>query len=363
MKLVDKETRLAMAVDICELGIYEHYVPAGQEVYCNKWCRSILGLSHHETETPDLIVQRVIDRAHPKDRDHVRGHYLDFLTGKTSGYEAEARLRVNSGTWQYISASAKAIERDTSGRPTHVLGFVKDITRFKQAELDLNKYTRQLQELSSELGIAQERERHRIASGMHDTAIQDLALAQIKLGQLKQQLASTSQRPAVEEIRELIDSAIQTTRSMVFELSPPVLYELGLKAALSWLCETLSTKYGVRFHFEADTLDAPLSENRKVILFQATRELALNVCQHADAREATIRLSMADHEIAITVEDQGKGFDMRGARNHSRDNSKFGLFSVKERMELLGGKTTIDSEPGRGTRVELRLPLHRSNER
>lgn len=357
MELVDNEVRLTMAVDFCELGIYEHYVPAGEKLYCNKWCRSILELPHGEPVSPDLFIQRLANRVHTDDWNHVRESYLDFLAGRSIRYEADARLQINSGTWKYISGFAKAIERDDAGTATHVVGVIKDITRYKQAELDRCKYTRQLQELSSQLGIAEERERHRIASGMHDTAIQDLALAQIKLGQLEQQFPDARLRPAVDEVRNLVDSAIRTTRTMVFELSPPVLYELGLEAALSWLCDTLDAKYGVRFDLKAESPDSPLPEDRKVILFQAIRELALNVCQHAGVQEATIQISTSDHHIAVVVEDRGRGFDMRGARNHSRENSEFGLFSIRERAKLLGGRVTIDSEPGRGTRVEFLLPL------
>ena len=136
---------------------------------------------------------------------------------------------------------------------------------------------------------------------------------------------------------------------------------LGFETALEWLAEQTSKKYGIALHFESDKQPKPLADDMRVILFQATRELLVNIAKHAVPGPARYPLTRQDNQIRINVEDDGAGFDITGteARVGSRDGG-FGLFSIRERMKYLGGCLECASGEGRGTRMSLVAPLKKS---
>ena len=159
------------------------------------------------------------------------------------------------------------------------------------------------------------------------------------------------------EIREFIEETIQDTRTLTFELSPPVLYELGLEAALGWLVNQTREKHGLQVDLIDDGQPKPLDNGCRVIAFLAVRELLFNVVKHARARSATISVSREDDTVRVDIEDDGIGFETSELDTNSSGSIGFGLFSVRERIQPLGGRLEIHSEPGGGTRVTVVLPL------
>ncbi len=237
-----------------------------------------------------------------------------------------------------------------------------EITERKKAEEKLLIYQKQLRSLASELSLAEERLRRRIATNVHDHVGQNLAISKIKIESLRESVSSSELAKGLEEIRDLIAQTIESTRSLTFELSPPVLYELGFEAAMEWLVRQTRQQHGLSADFKADGQTKPLDNNVRVLLFQAVRELLVNVAKHAQAHNVTVSTRRVGNEIQVSVEDDGVGFDISQTGAHDYKTGGFGLFSIRERLGHIGGHLEVESEPGLGTRVTLVAPINHKSE-
>ncbi|MFA6560704.1 MAG: PAS domain S-box protein [Verrucomicrobiia bacterium] len=246
--------------------------------------------------------------------------------------------------------------RDEQGGPAGMWAMVRDITERKQVEAALLEQQQRLRVLAAELAAAEQRERRRIAALLHDEVIQSLALARIQLGAVAQFQSSADSAKVVGESRKIIEQAIDNLRSLTYQLSPPILHELGLEAALDWLTEQFAGQYKFQCRFEDDGQPKPVDENVQTLLFVGVRELLLNVAKHARPTQAIVRAQKHDSTICIAVEDNGAGFDTAQVVRADRTGG-FGLFNLRERLSYLGGRCEIQSEPGRGTKVVLIAPL------
>ncbi len=225
-------------------------------------------------------------------------------------------------------------------------------------EKKLREQQDKLRSLSSELLLTEERERRRIATELHDRIGQSLAITKIKLGELREDLPSKSTVEALDKIRQFIDQIIQDTRTLTFELSPPVLYELGLEAGLEWLISQIQEKHRIRIMFKNGDQSALFDDSCHVVVFQATRELLFNIVKHARARSAVVSIQKDEETIRLDISDDGVGFDTAKLSSSGAGSMGFGLFSIRERLSSLGGHIEIESEPGSGTRVTMVLPLN-----
>jgi signal transduction histidine kinase len=208
-----------------------------------------------------------------------------------------------------------------------------------------------------ELGHARENERRKIANELHDEVGQNLVLAIMKLNLLKTSV-SEEQKPLLEEIHRLITGVIDETRSLVCDLYPHGLRDLGLQSALEWLIQRTRVSYGLCC--AADLVSVPRAMPHEIAetAFQTVRELLINVAKHAQASTARVILRGEKHRLLIKVVDDGKGFDpARRSPMHPRGGG-FGLLSVRERVSRLDGTMHIDSTPGLGTTITLSLPTH-----
>jgi signal transduction histidine kinase len=219
---------------------------------------------------------------------------------------------------------------------------------------DLVHSQARLRALASELVLTEQRERRRLSTDLHDYLAQLLVLSRLKLSQAQPKISSGPTSRLLEEAQDALKQALTYTRTLVADLSPPVLREFGLPAALTWLGEHMRP-HGLSVTLSMDRECPALPEDRAVLLFQSVRELLMNVSKHADTDRASVSLSVAENEtLRITVEDQGKGFQAGAA---DRPSDQFGLFSIRERMQVMGGALEISSFPGQGTRAVLILPL------
>jgi PAS domain S-box-containing protein len=249
--------------------------------------------------------------------------------------------------------------RDHLGRVTTLRWMIRDVSERRRAEQELDAYQRRLESMSAELALAEERERRRLAAALHDTISQPLAMAKMKLGQARQKANEPAAAAAIEAARQLLDEALQQTRSLTFEISPPVLYELGFVPAVEWLAERANKRDGVCVLVTGATScrAARLPEPLAVLLFQTVRELLANVVKHAAARNVDVVLTCEGRDLVVVVRDDGRGFDPAEARSAEGDDTGFGLFHVRTRLEHLGGRFEVHSEPGAGTRVTVAVPL------
>lgn len=229
-----------------------------------------------------------------------------------------------------------------------------------RTEQSLMKHQMQLRKLSSALVQTEERERRRISTAIHDGIGQTLAATKIKLGAIRSLLPPSELIGQLDEVRDLISSAILETRTLTFELSLPVLYEIGLKPALEWMAEQFQRKYGLEVVIGGDGGDVDLDVPDRVFIFQAIREFCFNVVKHAQATRATVSIRREEGAgiIRCEVTDDGIGFDAAKHAQAVGTEMGFGLFSIREQLRQCGGALRLDTGPEKGTRVVLRLPLN-----
>jgi signal transduction histidine kinase len=248
--------------------------------------------------------------------------------------------------WQIIPL------RDEKGKVTHFVSIQRDITERKVAEEKLREYQKQLRSLASELSLAGEEERRRLATDLHDHIGQTLAITKLKLGALRDLLPSDDSRDFLSEIRSLVEKTINYTKSLTFELSPPILYELGFEATIEWLGEQIQKQHSIIVEMANDGLSKPLDRDVSILMFQIMRELFMNIVKHARAAKVAVAMKRKGDAIEVMVEDDGIGFDISKV-----DKNSFGFFSIRERLKHFGGTLVIETEPGAGTRVRLTAPV------
>jgi len=266
---------------------------------------------------------------------------------------AGGQARYTSSILRDLSALRQAEQQHRSNG----YRFEAAVTDRQRAEAELARSLARLQALASELTLAEARERRRLAASLHDEVGQGLALSRIKLGLLGQSLTTAGARAVFTELRELFTEMSQRIRTLTFELSPPVLYQLGLAAAVEWLAEKLEKEHGLRCRVECHSSLERVDETVSILLFQSVRELLVNIGKHAHATQVAITICFAGGWVTLTVKDDGVGFDPQTASTLSHKQDSFGLFSVGERLRYVNGTIAIDSAPGRGTSVTLSAPM------
>ena len=217
-------------------------------------------------------------------------------------------------------------------------------------------YEKKLRRLASELSLVEARERREIASDLHDHIGQALAYVSQKVSRLQGNSIFSGMDDEFSEIRSILRQTIQYTRDLTMEISPPVLYELGLEPALEELAERSKKMHGLDVRASKEGTIREVSEDVKVFMFKSVQELIVNASKHADASEVKIHSRWQEETLEITVSDDGKGFDPARCEGGFTGDDCFGLFSIRERLSYIGGSFEIDSSPGKGTRVSIVCP-------
>lgn len=264
---------------------------------------------------------------------------------------------------------------DAAGKVFRVIEYALDITERRQAEQrlkvlnnDLEKrvaqrtrdaeiQAAQLRRLAIELTQVENRERHRLAAILHDDVQQLLLGARLRIASIQRNIDDSAVQSLLSAVDDTIGSAIATCRSLSVELGLPILSISGLAAALVWLGAQMQERFGLKVVVTADDTVNPRDEDVAILLFQSVRELLLNVVKHAEVSNATVTMTgLIGQRVQIIVEDSGVGFDPDKETQAVAAPGTLGLFSVGERLKLLGGALTIESSPGQGTRAILTAP-------
>lgn len=271
---------------------------------------------------------------------------------------ADLELRIASRTAQLKVANhaleAELAQRKRAEEELRQLNSLLE-ERVVERTRDLVSSNHQLQALAAELTLAEQRERKRLAAELHDYLAQMLALGRMKVGQLRPKIAADpTKQQLIADIDELFQKAAEYTRSLMAKLNPPVLDDLGLPAALTWLAKEMPL-HNLMVEVRLGQEHVPLPDDQAILLFQSVRELLINVAKHAKTDQAIVALRVDEqNRLCIEVQDRGRGFDAEADREAG---GHFGLFSVKERMQAMGGRLDVRSTPGQGTTVTLWLPL------
>jgi signal transduction histidine kinase len=242
----------------------------------------------------------------------------------------------------------------------HVLRFWgsgRDVTAMREAENALAQHDSQLRALATEITLAEERARRKLAGELHDGPAQNLTGMSLALAAMKRKLSDREQIERIVEIEQVLADTTLQTRTLMLELAPPGLHENGLVEALRWLAERVRQQQRLMVSVEDDGSPKPLEDPVCVLLFQTVRELLQNVVKHARSKRATVRCSTNLDHLSIDVVDPGVGFEVQTIDRLPTRLGGFGLFNIRERLKLMGGNIDIHSVVGEGTTVRIRVPL------
>lgn len=236
----------------------------------------------------------------------------------------------------------------------------REISGRKRAENQVAVYQENLRSMASQLTLAEERERRRLAVNLHDRIGHNLALINIRLGELQKQAPGRFPGLPVAELAKIgtmVEQTIRDTRSLTFQISSPILYELGLEAALESLTDQIQQEHGISCRFVSDGRPRYLDDDVRVLLFQAARELLVNVVKHAQSRNLKVSVQQVEGNLKVQVSDDGKGFQWGRLAVPPKGKGGFGLFSISERLRPFGGLLQVQSAPGAGASITLTVPL------
>jgi signal transduction histidine kinase len=242
----------------------------------------------------------------------------------------------------------------------HVLRFWgsgRDVTAIREAEHALAQHDSQLRALATEITLAEERARRKLASELHDGPAQNLAGMAMQLAELKRKVQDRTHLTLIDEAEQVLADTTLQTRTLMLELAPPGLHDTGLIEALRWLADRVGKQQRLIVSVEDDGVPKSLEDQVTVLLFQTVRELLQNVVKHARSKRATVRCSVVDEMLTLDVVDPGVGFEVHSIDRLPTRQGGFGLFNIRERLKLMGGSVDIHSIIGEGTTVRIRVPL------
>ena len=249
---------------------------------------------------------------------------------------------------------------DGSFKQTHCV--LHDITKRRRAEEEVLKKSEQLRALASRLSSIEEEERRHIAEGIHDRVLQPLVFLDVTVGTLLNAAKDNKMIKSFKRMRTILAELIEISRTFTFDLSYPILYELGLEIAIKeWLQTEIKDKHEIAVEFRAETQTNDLDQSMIIFLFKSFKELLINVVKHAGANKVKVSLARRYNNIILCVEDDGCGFDYDSYRLQHGKLSGFGLFNIREQLTYLGGNFNVESKAGVGSEVVLTVPLEGKN--
>ena len=327
----------------------------GRFVDSNKAALELIGFAKDEVIGKSLAELGLLSAGQ---LSKAEGNLKKVATGKLSGPD-EYILKRKDGA--HVSVEVRTFPVKIEGEIL-TLGIARDITEHKLTEKKLLEHQAKLKSLASQLSLTEERERHRLATELHDQIGQSLVISKIKLDQLHKSSTSDEFSRPLEDICNCLGQIIDDTRTLTFDLSYPILYELGFEAAVAeWLTDQIQEKHGIKTEFVDDGHQQPLDDDIRVLLFRNVRELLINVIKHAQANHVKVSIRKVKDNICVSVEDDGVGFDPVEVTSMAAKRAEFGLFSIRERLEQLGGLIEIDSRTGRGSKITMTAPLKYDN--
>lgn len=358
------------------------FAPIGYFILDHRGCIVTLNLTAAQMIGRDrkYVVGKPLARhVSPKSREVFMQHRLTvFESGQSQ--QSEIDMVHADGHILTVSFVSQPVT-DAQGRVIHSRSAMMDITELKAREAELvrtrdelvetslqlkdshaalEQRARQLARLASELNLTEQRERQRIAKILHDDLQQLLVSAKFTLGAVQSQVHEEPVLTEIKTVCELINESIAASRSLTTELSPVIL-QRGLVAGLKWLGRWMEQKHKLKVELRIeDPIETGVEFANEVLLYEMVRELLFNVVKHAQTDAALVELGQSQGRFRLVVSDLGKGFDAAAMWKRTADKGTgFGLFSIQERLTLLGGSLTVESRPSQGARFTVTLPLKR----
>src|SRR5262245_4776555 len=377
--LREREQLLSIALDASAAGVWTWDRFTNQSRFDDR-CRAQYGLAPEDPQTFDTWISRVYE----DDRQRVLGHLEDILRGHYNEWNVTLRAVRPDGTVSWMHGLGRA-DRGPDGQVTRISGISLDITERRRAEealqarrdeerdrtlhkhaenalrrshAELERRTLQLSRLASQLTLAEQSARKQLAIMLHDGLQQLLFSAGINLEHAVTSNSLADQVALLQRALADVKEAMEAARTLSGNLFPPVLHRGGLPAALAWLAKRTQEQYNVVVSVTADPRANPEASDVRILLYEGVRELLFNAVKHAHVDRVDVNLTLGPGDtIHIQVSDEGIGFDPTCTLHHKDQHQVgLGLFSIQERLALLGGHLDIQSAPEKGARFTLTLP-------
>lgn len=345
-KLKIHEKRLADAQQMAHIGSWEWNIETN-EIHWSDELYNIYGLTRKNFGgTYDAYLERI----HPDDREHARKAIEESLRS-FQPFHFEHRVLLPNGTVRIVEARGEVISNEEM-KPVKMIGTSQDITERKKADEAVRALAKRVVE-------AQEEERRRIARELHDNICQRLSAIKLHMEALEDETSDkrVSVFKQLQMLKGQVGSTIREVRGISANLRPTTLDDLGLVTALQLLCRDFEKVHGIKISFSARGVErSMLNIHKETALYRIAQEAFTNIAKHSGARKAALDVYAGDSFIAMSIQDNGKGFDPEQLP-HKKKNSGFGLLNMRERSQLLGGTFQITSSRGKGTTVFLKIPL------
>ena len=342
--LRESEERLTLAFAGAQEGVWDWDLETNAVVYSSRW-KQMLGYSDEEIEPHVSAWERLV---HPDDRAAAE-RANESVAGGQPTYEAEFRLRHKDGHYVHVLSRGFPVRREAGGPVVRIVGTHFDLTERQKGEAE-----RVRTELLTRLVFAQEDERRRIARDMHDHFGEHLTTLGLRIGALKATCAdNTDLMREIDALDVIARGLDQDVDRLAWELRPTALDDLGLRAALTNYTQDWSARVGIPARLHTSGLDERLAPDVETTLYRIAQEALNNAAKYSRARHVEVLLERRADSVLLIVEDDGIGFDADGeARGHG-----FGLVGMQERAALVGGSLEIESSPGKGTTVLVRIAV------
>ncbi len=358
IKMQNYNLRLEMAMQIGNIAWWEMDFNTGKIQYGSRKTEMLgyepIGFNHY-SDFMNLV--------HPSDYERCMAAMRDHYSGKKDKYEVEYRIRNVSGEYRWFYDVGTISKRDEYGDPLVASGLVMDITPRKIAEEALNESREQLKDFAAHLQNVREEERVLLAREIHDELGQILVAMKIDLGLLKQNVVrytlpdqSVKVIAKFNELTNLLENTIHTTRKIMTDLRPEALEVLGLSDAIKQYINNFEERYHVICTYQNDITDLVLESQQSLALFRIIQEGLNNIAKHAKASKVTIHLWVENNDrLYLIISDNGIGID----ETQKKKPDSYGLLGMNERVYLLEGKLTITGTKNHGTSLKVEMPYRK----
>jgi len=349
LELQRLQRQLQAAQRLAPLGGWWWDAEQDKVTWSEETCR-ILGVAFDDAPRSYAAFEQLVV---PDDRALLR-RAVDRTIRTGAPYTVVLRVRRPDGELRIIEAAAEVFV-DARGGPIQFAGVCQDVTERRRAEEAQKRSRAKLRDLANDLETVRERERTRIARELHDELGQALTAMRLELAWLESRVAGSppAVRHKLEALGRLVETTNEALQRIAMELRPRVLDELGLTAAMHWQAEEFERRTGLIVRLRTDPAEVRLDPELATAVFRTLQEALTNVTRHAAARSVMVRFRLGSSRLTLAVRDDGKGIDSA----YVTAPRSMGLLGMHERAAAWGGTVTVRGQPGRGTMVELRIPL------
>jgi PAS domain S-box-containing protein len=353
LELRESEARLSLAAASANAGMWGMSIDTGQ-VWATDKTRELFGFLPHE----ELHYESFLDVIHPEDSERVHQTIQQAMQTETD-FNIEYRVLRADGSVRWIISRGQ-LQQTTPGERLSMMGVSVDISERKQVEDTLRRNEQNLSELTGRIIHTQEEELRRLSRELHDDLTQRLAALALDAALIEKQLNPVDPQAvqAIKAMRANLTDLADDVHDLSRQLHPSIIEDLGLVQAVQAECNTFSKKTGIDLSFMHPDLPDSIPQHQALCLYRIIQEGLQNIAKHSRATAASIILQGIPDGIRLLIQDKGIGFDLKRAKQ----NAGIGLSSMRERARHVNGTIAVASTPGKGTEIQIFIPLGKDHE-